>query len=321
MAPFRVVFMGCPEFAAVSLQALQSDTEFVIPVVFSMPDRPKGRGHKVCFTAVKSAAQAEEIQVRCPPKLRGNPDEVAFLQDLAPDFLVVVAYGLILPREVVAIPRIGAVNLHASLLPAYRGPSPIHHALMNGDDKTGNTVMLMNEKMDEGDILACESLEIQTEETLGSLHDRLAAMGAKLLVNTLKGFAHGKIIPQPQDHSRATYTRKITPELARLNWSQPALVLKRLLQAMTPCPGAWFAMDGERFKVGKAALGPGRKQVPGFVAAASPEEGLQIVCGEGSSLTVETIQRPGKAMVPVAEFLRGVRQPLLGRVLEIPKET
>lgn len=302
----RVVFMGCPEFAVPALDAIADDPAFEVVGVYSMPDKPRGRGHQTCCTPVKERALARGIPVATPPSFRRDPGAVETLRALKPDFLAVVAYGLILPADVLAIPRLAPVNLHASLLPKYRGPSPIHAALLAGDAETGNTVMLMNEKMDEGDMLAVDRLPIGEDESLSSLHDRLSAAGGPLLAQTLKAFAAGKVQPQPQDHSLATYTAKISPEIARLDWSRSARELSCLVRAMTPCPGAWFEHEGNRIKVGKVGIGPACPGVvPGAFLHAESARGLRVACGDGTSLDLLLLQRPGKGMMPVGDFLRG----------------
>lgn len=305
LPPHSVVFMGCPDFAVPSLDALHAHPDFRVTAVYCMPDRPKGRGHRETMTPVKKRALELGLPVLTPASFRRDPEAVAHLRGLAPRFLVVVAYGLILPREVLEAASLAPVNLHASLLPRYRGPSPIHHAILNGDPVTGNTVMVMNEKMDEGDILAAEDLPIGPDESLASLHDRLAERGAPLLVESLRGLAAGDLRPRPQDHAQATYTAKITPELARLDWAKPAGTLRNLVRAMTPCPGAWTEHAGERLKIGQVAVGGSTAATPGTILRADPATGLQIACGEGTSLEILVMQRPGKSPQPIREFLRG----------------
>ncbi|HOT27847.1 MAG TPA: methionyl-tRNA formyltransferase [Candidatus Ozemobacteraceae bacterium] len=307
-SPLRVVFMGCPAFAVPVLKALAASPAFQVTAVYCMPDRPKGRGHKETATPIKQAAEALGLPVWQPASFRKDPSAVAELRAEKPDFLVVVAYGLILPQEVLDIPRLAAVNLHASLLPKYRGPSPIHAALIAGDSVTGNTVMLMNEKMDEGDILATETTPIAPADTLSSLHDRLSELGAPLVVRTLLGFSRGEIRPEPQNHALASYTQKISSDTAHLLWNRPATELFNLIRAMTPCPGAWFEANGERLKVGAAAVDESVTAAPGTVIRADAH-GVRVACGEGSSLLLLKLQRPGKSMMPAADFLRGFTFP------------
>ncbi|MFZ2956076.1 MAG: methionyl-tRNA formyltransferase [Candidatus Ozemobacteraceae bacterium] len=319
--PLRVVFMGCPDFAVPCLDAIAADPMFSIAAVYSMPDKPKGRGKTLGMTPIKERALALGLPVFTPPSFRKDIAEVERLAQFEPDFLVVVAYGLILPESVLVIPRLAPVNLHASLLPKYRGPSPIHAALLAGDCETGNTVMRMNSRMDEGDILAVGSLRIAPDESLASLHDRLSAAGAPLLINTLIAFAAGSITPIFQDHTQATYTTKITSETARIDWRHPASELVRLVRAMTPCPGAWFEISGERLKVGQSAQGADvpADTLPGTILQASPEKGLRIACGHGTSIDLLSLQRPGKGMTPITAYLRG--NPLSSSASPLPPPT
>jgi len=303
-APLRLVFMGCPDFAVPALKALASHPAFRVTAVYCMPDRPKGRGHREAATPVKAAALELGLPVHQPASFRKDPTAVEVLRAEKPDFLVVVAYGLILPQEVLDIPRLAPVNLHASLLPKYRGPSPIHAALLAGDPVTGNTVMRMNAKMDEGDMLASQATPITDADTLSTLHNRLSALGAPLLTTTLLAFARGEITPEPQNHSHATYTQKISSETAHIDWKRPAGNLFNLIRAMTPCPGAWFETGGERFKVGEAAVDEASTASPGTILGADAR-GVRIACGEHSSLRLLRLQRPGKAMMPAEDFLRG----------------
>ena len=303
--PYRVVFMGCPDFAVPSLNALHQDPAFEVVAVYCMPDRPKGRGHKQTMTPVKAQALALGYPVQSPPSFRRDPEAVAQLRAYRPDFCVVVAYGLILAEEILQIPAIAAVNLHASLLPRYSGPAPIHFSLINGDATTGNTVMLMSKGMDEGDILAAQELPIHADDTIATLHDRLRDAGAPLLIDTLKALAEGNIRPVPQNHAEATYTTKIERALAELDWRKDANTLERLIRAMTPCPGAWFRLGTDRYKVGSARPGPVTDSAPGEVLAVSPAAGIRVACGARTTLDLLSLQRPGKGMLPVADFLRG----------------
>ena len=304
-APLRLIFMGCPQFAVPSLEKLTQDPDFSVVAVYCMPDRPKGRGNKPGPTPVKSFACEHGLPVFSPATFRQAPDAIETLRSFAPDFLVVVAYGLILPQTVLDIPRIAAINLHASILPEYRGPSPIHQALLDGRNETGNTVMLMSKGMDEGDILAIETLPISLDEDFLSVHDRLSAMGTGLLANTLKRFAAGQITPRPQQHEAATYTAKITPQTARINWSEPATKIINQIRAMSPAPGAWFEDAGERIKIFKAVTASAVNASPGTVLEQSPGNGILVACGDNTSLRLLELQRAGKSRLPCREFLCG----------------
>ncbi len=300
---FRVVFMGCPDFAVPSLQALIGDPAFDVVAVYCMPDRPKGRGKQTLPTPVKQCATRFGLEVNSPASFRKFPEEVEKLRAYHPDFLIVVAYGLILPQDVLDIPTIAPINVHASLLPAYRGPSPIHHALLNGDKKTGNTIMLMNSKMDEGDIIAVSEIPIEATDNLETLHDKLCLDGAKLLIPTLKAYAAGKITATAQDHSLATYTGKISPQTAQIDWNQSAEKIANLIRAMSPFPGAWFLDGEERIKVFKADTGPDTNQEPGRINIV--DDSILVSCGSGTSLYLQELQRPGKSRMPAGDFLRG----------------
>ncbi|MBF0408382.1 MAG: methionyl-tRNA formyltransferase [Candidatus Riflebacteria bacterium] len=302
----KIVFMGCPQFAVPSLEMLAKDSRFKLLSVYCMPDKPQGRGKKLEMTPIKRCAVELGIQVHTPFSFSKCPEEIAILADYQPDYIVVVAYGLILPESVLKIPKIAAINLHASILPSYRGPSPIHAAIINGDSHTGNTVMLMNKKMDQGDILAVQKIEISESSSFSDLHDNLSLSGAKLLTDTLVDFSTGKIKPVQQDHSKASYTKKITPETGKINFSEPAYVVERLVRALAPSPGAWFLSKNERIKIGKAlVLDDFSSAAPGNILSADTTKGLKISCGKNTVLEILSCQRPGKLMLPTKDFLRG----------------
>lgn len=304
--PLRVVFMGCPDFAVPSLRALASDPEFEIVGVYCMPDRPKGRGKKPSPTPVKAFASEEGFLVRTPATFRSSPEEIEALKALEPDFLVVVAYGLILPQSVLDIPRLAPVNLHASILPEFRGPAPIHQAMLLGRSETGNTVMLMSKGMDEGDILAIGRTAISETDDLGSLHDRLSQEGAELLRKTLKDFAAGLINPVQQNHAAASYTAKISPQTARIDWQKPASQIRNLIYAMSPFPGAWFADGEERIKVFRARVDSDTTHhAPGTVVSQNSGEGIKVACGDNTLITLLELQRAGKGRLCCSDFLRG----------------
>lgn len=304
--PLRVVFMGCPDFAVPSLRTLANDPDFEIAAVYCMPDRPKGRGKKSSPTPVKAYALEQGFEVRTPATFRNAPEEIEALRAFAPDFLVVVAYGLILPQSVLSIPTKAPVNLHASILPEFRGPAPIHQAMLLGRKETGNTVMLMSKGMDEGDMLAVGRMPIREDDDLGSLHDRLSLDGAVLLAKNLKDFAAGRITPTPQNHADASYTAKITPQTAKIDWQKPAAQIRNLINAMSPFPGAWFADGEERIKVFRAQVeSHAGSQQPGTVLSQSPGEGIRVACGDNSSLRLLELQRAGKGRLCCSDFLRG----------------
>ena len=305
-SPLRIVFMGCPDFAVPSLRALADNPDFEIAAVYCMPDRPKGRGKKPAPTPVKAFALERGFTVHTPATFRNAPEAIETLRAFSPDYLVVVAYGLILPQLVLDIPKIAPVNLHASLLPEFRGPAPIHQAMLLGRKVTGNTVMLMSKGMDEGDMLAVGQTPISDNDDLGSLHDRFSSEGAVLLTKTLKEFAAGKIRPVPQDHAKATYTSKISSQTAHIDWNRPADEIRNLIYAMSPFPGAWFADGDERIKVFRAATENWTGNQPaGTVLSQNPTDGIKVVCGNNSVLRLLELQRAGKGRLCCADFLRG----------------
>ncbi len=317
--PLRIVFMGCPDFAVPSLRALASDPDFEIAAVYCMPDRPKGRGKKPAPTPVKTCALEQGFTVRTPATFRNAPEEIEVLRSFTPDFLVVVAYGLILPQTVLDIPRLAPVNLHASILPEFRGPAPIHQAMLLGRKETGNTVMLMSRGMDEGDMLAVGRTPISENDDLGTLHDRLSSEGALLLASTLKEYAAGRIVPVPQNHAAASYTAKINAQTARIDWSRPAEQLRNLVYAMSPFPGAWFSDGEERIKVFRAFVEKGNSSIqPGTILAQSPGSGILVACGDGNALRLLELQRAGKGRLSCADFLRGCQ--LKSSVLSLPND-
>ncbi|GAB4270847.1 MAG: methionyl-tRNA formyltransferase [Candidatus Rifleibacteriota bacterium] len=304
--PYKVVFMGCPDFAVPSLKALVENPDFEVVAVYSMPDKPKGRGRKPSPTPIKEFALSRNLPVNTPSSFRKFPEEIEKLRAYEPDFLVVVAYGLILPQAVLEIPAIAPINVHASLLPKYRGPAPIHYAIMNGDKITGNSIMLMNSKMDEGDIIAVSKIEIEDSDNLESLHDKLSANGAELLIPALHGYATGAIVPEKQNHHEATYTCKISPQLAEINWQKPAREIHNLIRAMCPFPGAWFNDGCERIKVFSSELLPEKcDSRPGSLKIDNGK--IAVVCGDGYCISLLQLQRPGKSRLSSEEFLRGYK--------------
>ena len=306
--PYKVVFMGSPDFSVPCLKLLFESPEFEIKAVYSMPDKPKGRGKSLSPTPVKAFALEHDIPVRTPVSFKKEPEEMEVLRSFKPDYLVVVAYGLILRQEVLDIPTIAAVNLHASLLPSFRGSSPMQYALMNGLKETGNTVMLMSKGMDEGDMLATNSIKIEDEDDLEAVHDKLSLSGAPLLAKTLVEYAEGKIKPIPQDHSKATYTTKITTETAKIDWNKTATEIRNLIYAMSPFPGAWFECeDNTRIKVFRAKVLECKdiKEKAGTIISCCPKSGLVISCGESTAIRITELQRPGKNRINEQCFLCG----------------
>lgn len=307
--PYRVVFMGSPDFSVPCLKALHESPDFEVVAVYSMPDRPKGRGQALSPTPVKAFALEHNLPVRTPSSFKKEPDEIEILRSFSPDYLVVVAYGLILPQAVLDIPKIAPVNLHASLLPSFRGSSPMQYAILSGLKETGNTVMLMSKGMDEGDMLAKSLVAIGEEDDLEKLHDNLSANGAPLLVKTLAEYAEGKVTAVPQDHSKATYTAKITTETAKIDWHKPANEIRNQIYAMSPCPGAWFECDEySKIKVFKAKvveMETNNSSKPGEVICCDMQGGIVVACGNSTAIKLTEIQRQGKNRMSDQCFLCG----------------
>ena len=305
--PYRVVFMGSPEFSVPCLKELYESPDFEVAAVYSMPDKPRGRGKTLSPTPIKVFALEHNIPVRTPVSFKKEPEEVEMLRSFNPDYLVVVAYGLILPQAVLDIPKIAPVNLHASLLPRFRGSSPIQYALLEGLKETGNTIMLMSKGMDEGDMLATSIVKIEEEDDLEALHDKLCANGSKLLAKTLIDYAEGKIRPVKQENSKATYTAKITSETAKIDWKKPAMELRNLIYAMSPFPGAWFeCADDTRIKVFRAEVVEGdHNHKPGQFIACGIKGGIVVSCGNSTALKLTKLQRQGKNSMSDQCFLCG----------------
>lgn len=306
----RTVFMGTPEFALATLQGLL-DAGLNLCAVYTQPDRPKGRGNKLTPPPVKELAQRHGIPVYQPLKLR-RPEVVEELQALRPDLIVVVAYGQILPKSVLEIPRYGCINVHASLLPRYRGAAPINKALMDGETVTGITTMNMDVGLDTGAMLVKKSLTIGPEETAGELHDRLALLGREAMEETLRRLCAGTLVAEPQDDALSCYAPMLKKEDGLIDWSGSATAIHNLVRGLDPWPGAYTLLDGEVLKLGRTRPEQSPAGEPGTVLAASAE-GVLIACGRGS-LLVRELQLPGKKRLAAGEFLRGRPLPLGSRL-------
>jgi methionyl-tRNA formyltransferase len=309
-APLRVAFAGTPEFAAAALQAIH-EAGHVVPMVLTQPDRPAGRGMKLTPSPVKCLAQDLGAPVAQPRSLRldGKYAEDALegraaLEAAAPDVLVVAAYGLILPEWVLALPRLGCLNIHGSVLPRWRGAAPIHRAIEAGDAETGITIMQMDAGLDTGPMLLVEREPIRPDDTTGSLHDRLAALGARLAVRALDDAARGALHPVVQPEAGVTYAHKIAKAEAAIDWSQPAVAIERRIRAFDPFPGANFQCEGESVKLWRAEVADvGGNAAPGTVLVADAGRVL-VACGE-RSLSLREVQRPGGKRQPVEAWLQG----------------
>lgn len=299
----RIVFMGTPDFAEASLKKL-IDEGFPVVGVFTQPDKPRGRGMEMSFSPVKTLALANNIPVYQPEKMRDGT-ALAQIKALAPDILVVVAYGRILPDDILAVPRYGAVNVHASLLPKYRGSAPIQWAVLNGDRTTGVSTMYLAHEMDTGDVIYTEETEIGEQETSGELFDRLKELGAGLLVRTLRDIQAGCAPRTPQDHSKASYVTMLDKSMSPVDWNNsPRAVLKHIY-GLQPWPVATMELEGAVYRVFAAEYTENRTdKAPGSIVSAG-KGGIEMACAGGETLMITELQAPGKKRMSAADFLRG----------------
>lgn len=295
--------MGTPDFAEASLKKL-IDEGFSVAGVFTQPDKPKGRGMEMSFSPVKTLALANQIPVYQPEKMRDGT-ALAQIKALEPDILVVVAYGRILPDDILAVPKYGAINVHASLLPKYRGSAPIQWAVLNGDRTTGVSTMYLAHEMDTGDVIYTQETEIGEYETSGELFDRLKELGAELLVKTLRDIEAGCAPRTPQDHAKASYVTMLDKSLSPIDWNNsPRAVLKHIY-GLQPWPVATMELEGAVYRVFAAAYTENRTdKTPGSVVSAG-KEGIEIACAGGETLRITELQAPGKKRMNAADFLRG----------------
>ena len=300
MQSLRIVFAGTPEFAVPSLRALLNSPHRIL-CVYTQPDRPAGRGRKLTPSPIKDLALAQGIEVRQPLSLKGEA-EVAALAALQPDLMVVVAYGLLLPRGILEVPRLGCINVHASLLPRWRGAAPIQRSIEAGDRETGVTIMQMEAGLDTGPMYLAKAIPIGAEDTGGLLHDRLAELGASALQDALPGIAQGTLRPRPQDDALATYASKLSKDEALIDWTRPAADLARKVRAFNPWPVAQTRWgDGVLRIWGARALAGGDTVSAGQVLTAS-KSGIDVKTGDGI-LRITELQAPGKRPMTTAEFV------------------
>lgn len=297
----RIVFAGTPDFAVPTLKSLVAAGHDVAAVL-TRPDRPAGRGRRLVSGPVKDCARALGLSVVQPESLKDAAAQ-ATLQHLQPAAIVVAAYGLMLPRAVLTLPAHGCVNVHASLLPRWRGAAPIQRAIEAGDAETGVTIMRMAEGLDTGPMLARRATPITSRDTAGALHDRLAALGAELMVETLRRLEHGPVEAEPQDDSLATYAAKITPDDALLDWRRPAAEIERQVRAMNPWPVVRTAYDEQTIRIWEARVTAGASGVPGQIIRAG-RDGIDVACGE-DALRLTVLQRQGGRRMTAAELLNG----------------
>jgi methionyl-tRNA formyltransferase len=302
MTGLRIVFMGTPEFACPTLRTLIERGEQVVAVV-TQPDRPKGRGQQTLPPPVKVLALEHGIPVMQPVKVR-HPDAIEEIRALKPDLIVVIAFGQILPKALLEIPGTGCINVHASLLPRYRGAAPLNWCIINGETETGVTTMLMDVGLDTGDMLLKRTTAIDPDEDTSSLHDRLSLIGAELLAETIDLAAQGRLVPEQQDDALTCYAPMLKKEDGLIDWTKDAPGIKNLVRGMTPWPGAFSYLDDKLLKVYRVQSASGTG-APGEVLAVG-RDGIEIACGEGSVIIFE-LQLEGKKRLPAAEFLAGCK--------------
>jgi methionyl-tRNA formyltransferase len=299
----RIVFAGTPEFAALHLQALLDDNNHEIVAVYTQPDRPAGRGKKLKPSPVKALAEHHGLTIHQPLSLK-DPEQQQTLAQLNADIMVVVAYGLLLPLAILDTPEHGCINVHASLLPRWRGAAPIQRAIEAGDTETGITIMQMDVGLDTGDMLCTAHCSIEKTDTGGSLHDKLAIIGPPALLATLQQITQGAATPEKQNDTLSNYAPKITKAEALIDWSQPAETLDRKVRAFNPFPVTYTTLNNERIRIWQAKLitADSESKCPGTICK-SDSQGIQVATGQGSLLITE-LQLPGKKRLPVSEVLK-----------------
>ena len=299
----KIVFMGTPDFAAASLKKLL-DEKFDIAAVFTQPDKPKGRGMEMAFSPVKEIAVEHGLPVYQPVKL-SDSNALEIIKDIDPDILVVVAYGKLLPDSILAVPKYGAINVHGSLLPAYRGAAPIQWAVLNGDKLTGVSTMYLASEMDSGDVIYTDETEIGEYETSGELFDRLMDMGAELLVKTLRDIDAGSAPRIPQDHSKASHVKMLDKSYCPIDWNRSPRQVLKWIYGLQPWPVATMELEDKTYRVFAADYTQTKTdKMPGTVVSAG-NDGIEIACANGETIMIKELQAPGKKRMSAADFLRG----------------
>lgn len=298
----KIIFMGTPEFSVPALQKLI--VEFQVSAVFTQPDRPKGRGKNIAMSPVKQLASSYNIPVYQPLKLKKNEEMIELIKNLKPDFIVVVAFGQILPKEILDIPKYGCINLHASLLPKYRGAAPINWCIINGEKISGNTTMLMDVGLDTGDILLREELKLPCDITAGELHDILMNSGGELLVKTINGIVNNEIGPVKQGNEVSSYASMLDKEMAKINWENSNINIHNFIRGLNPWPIAYTHYDNKVMKIYKSrVLQEESSKSIGSIIEVS-KEGLKVSTGSGV-LLIEEVQFPGKKPLKVKDYIIG----------------
>lgn len=299
----RIVYMGSPDFAVKPLEALIA-AGHEIEAVITQPDRPRGRGGKVFFTPVKEAALAHGLPILQPARIN-EPEAVAEIAALAPDILVVVAFGQLLKKPLLELAPFGAVNIHGSLLPYYRGAAPIHWAIINGEKETGVTIMYMDEGMDTGDMIASMQMPIFDNYNVGDVYARLSEMGAELLCQVLRDMEAGIVKRTPQNHAVATYAPLLKKEHEEIHWEKTAEEVHNHIRGMYPFPTVYTIYQGKRLKIGASVVGEGRTEgIPGQILAVDKEKGVSVACGKGN-IWLKLVQPEGKKMMAIQDFVCG----------------
>ena len=299
----RVVFMGTPDFAAASLNKLIEE-KYNIVGVFTQPDKPKGRGMEMAVSAVKAMAISAGLDIYQLTSMRDG-EAVEILKSLQPDIIVVVAYGKILPKEVLEIPPLGCINVHGSLLPQYRGSAPIQWAVLNGDKVTGVSTMYLAEAMDSGDVIFTESTEIGEHETSGELFDRLMLLGADLLHKTLQAIFDGSAPRIPQDESAVSYTKMLDKTMSPIDWTKSPREINKWICGLQPWPVATMELEGKTFRVFAAEFTENHTNKAAGSVVAADRKGIEIACGNGETLRITQLQAPGKKRMSAADYLLG----------------
>lgn len=298
----NIIFMGTPEFAVPSLKALIN--EFGVKAVLTQPDKPKGRGKKMSMSPVKEVALEHNIPVFQPLKVKNNLELISSLREIEPDFIIVVAYGQILPKEILEMPKYGCINLHASLLPKYRGAAPINWSIIDGEAISGNTTMLMDIGLDTGDMLLKDEVKIEDQMTAGELHDILTERGAKLLLDTINGLVDNKIIPKKQEELETCYASMLNKEMACINWDNNSKDIHNLIRGLNPWPIAYTYYKGSMMKIFKSKVLNSKKNSESGTILGISKEGIEVSTGDGA-LLIEEVQFPNGKPLKVCDYING----------------
>lgn len=299
----KIVFMGTPDFAVPSLKALIENHQ--VEAVFTQPDKPKGRGKKLSFSPVKEEALKHSIKVYQPEKIKNNEEHIKALKDIAPDYIIVVAYGQILTKEILDIPKYACINLHASILPKFRGAAPINWAVINGEKTSGNTTMLMDVGLDTGDMLLKDEVEITHYMTSGELHDILMDRGAGLLLDTIKGYTNNEIIPMKQDGSLSSYASMLNKEIAKIDWNKTALEIHNMIRGLNPWPIAYTTYKEQNMKIFKSEVIDEDKTSEDIGKIIDvTKDGIKVSCGKGI-LLIKRVQFPNGKPLDISQYLNG----------------